>query len=289
VALVYMNLFLTQTLKVEHATANLLVAGALAAAAPLYVVCGRIADRIGRKPQVVIGCLIAALTFFPVFRGLTHYANPQIDVAASTNPVVVVAAPAECSLQFDPVGSTRFTSSCDVAKTVVAGVRVPYANEAAPDGTLAVVKIGERVITAFDGTALPAAEFKARSAAFREQVSQALAEAGYPASADPAQISYLPVFALLFVLSLLGVVTYGPIAAWLVELFPARIRYTSMSLPYHLGNGWFGGFLPSIAFASIAYTGDIYSGLWYPVIVCLMTVVVGTFFLRETRGVEARD
>jgi len=289
VALVYMNLFLTQTLKVEGSTANLLVAGALAAATPFYLVCGRIADRIGRKPQVVIGCLIAALTFFPIFRGLTHYANPQIDVAASTQPIVVVAAPSECSLQFDPIGSTRFTSSCDVAKTVVAGLRVPYSNEAAPARSVAIVKVGERSIASFDGSALPAAEFKARSAAFREQVSQALAEAGYPASADPARISYGAVFALLFVLSILGVMTYGPIAAWLVELFPARIRYTSMSLPYHLGNGWFGGFLPSIAFAMIAYTGNIYSGLWYPVVVCLVTVVVGTFFLRETRGVEARD
>ena len=289
VALVYMNLFLAQTLKVEASTANLLVAGALAAATPFYLLCGKIADRIGRKPQVILGCLIAALTLFPIFRGLTHYANPQIDTAATSHPVVVVAAPSECSLQFDPVGSTRFTSSCDVAKTVVAGLRVPYVNEAAPEGTPAVVKVGEHCITAFDGATLPAAEFKARSAALREEVSQALKEAGYPASADPAQISYLPVFVLLFALSILGVMTYGPIAAWLVELFPARIRYTSMSLPYHLGNGWFGGFLPSIAFASIAYTGNIYSGLWYPVIVCAMTVIVGTFFLRETRGVEATD
>lgn len=289
VVLVYMNLFLTQTLKVEPSTANLLVAGALAAGCPFYMLCGRIADRIGRKPQVVIGCLIAALTFFPIFKGLTHYANPAIETAQANHPVVVVAEPAQCSLQFDPVGSGRFTSPCDVAKSALAGLRIPYSNAAAPAGTTAAVRVGNATVTAFDGTTLSSNEFKVRNAAFRQEVERVLNDTGYPSSADPAQINYLMVFALLFVLSLLGVVTYGPIAAWLVELFPARIRYTSMSLPYHLGNGWFGGFLPSIAFAAIAYTGNIYSGLWYPVVVCLMTVVVGTFCLRETNGVEVKD
>ena len=289
IALVYMNLFLTQTLKVDPATSNLLVAGALAAAAPFYMLCGRIADRIGRKPQVTLGCVIAALTMFPIFQGLTHFANPAIETAQATAPVVVVADPRECSFQFDPVGGARFTSSCDVAKTVLAGLRVPYSNKIAPPGFTATVHVGDATIAAFDGAALTAAEFKERSAVFRSEVVRLLDEKGYPASADPAQINYGMVFLLLFLLSVLGVATYGPIAAWLVELFPARIRYTSMSLPYHLGNGWFGGFLPSIAFALIAYTGDIYSGLWYPVAVCLMTAVVGTFFLRETNGVEAQD
>jgi MFS family permease len=289
IALVYMNLFLTQTLKVDPATSNLLVAGALAAAAPFYMLCGRIADRIGRKPQVTLGCLIAALTMFPIFQGLTHFANPAIETAQATAPVVVVADPQECSFQFDPVGGARFTSSCDVAKTVLAGLRIPYSNKTAPPGFTATVHVGDATIAAFDGAALTAAEFKERSAVFRSEVVRLLHEKGYPASADPAQVNYGMVFLLLFVLSVLGVATYGPIAAWLVELFPARIRYTSMSLPYHLGNGWFGGFLPSIAFALIAYTGDIYSGLWYPVAVCLMTAGVGTFFLRETNGVEAQD
>ena len=289
IALVYMNLFLTQTLKVDPATSNLLVAGALAAAAPFYMLCGRIADRIGRKPQVTLGCLIAALTMFPIFQGLTHFANPAIETAQATAPVVVVADPQECSFQFDPVGGARFTSSCDVAKTVLAGLRIPYSNKTAPPRFTATVHVGDATIAAFDGAALTAAEFKERSAVFRSEVVRLLHEKGYPASADPAQVNYGMVFLLLFVLSVLGVATYGPIAAWLVELFPARIRYTSMSLPYHLGNGWFGGFLPSIAFALIAYTGDIYSGLWYPVAVCLMTAVVGTFFLRETNGVEAQD
>lgn len=288
VSLVYMNLFLTQTLKVDAATANLLVAGALLAACPFYVVCGKIADRIGRKPLVVVGCVIAALTFFPIFRGLTHFANPQIEAAQAAHPVTVVADPGQCSFQFDPVGGARFTSSCDIAKTAVAGLRVPYSNEAAAPGSVASVKIGEVSIAAFDGTTLEPDEFRARSGQFRQEVSRTLSDAGYPASADPQRIDYAMVFLLLFVLSVLGVMTYGPIAAWLVELFPARIRYTSMSLPYHLGNGWFGGFLPSIAFALIAYTGNIYSGLWYPVVVCLMTTVVGTFLLRETNGIEAK-
>jgi MFS family permease len=287
VSLVYMNLFMTQTLKVDPATSNLLLAAALAAAVPFYLVVGKIADRFGRKPQVMIGCLIAALTFFPIFRGLTHYANPQIEAAQTNSPVVVVADPHECSFQFDPVGGAHFTSSCDVAKSVLAGQRIPYSNEAAPAGTVAIVKVGGTTLAAFDGAVVSAADFKARSAQFKEQLSGVLKDAGYPASADPEQIDYVMVFLLLWVMGVLGVMTYGPIAAWLVELFPPRIRYTSMSLPYHLGNGWFGGFLPSIAFAMIAYTGNIYSGLWFPLIVCLMTAVVGTFFLRETNGKEA--
>jgi MFS family permease len=290
VTLVYMNLFLTQTLKVDASTSNLLVVGALTLAAPLYILVGKIADRYGRKPQVVLACLIAALTFFPLFKGLTYYANPDIATATASNPIVVVADPQECSFQFDPVGGAKFTTSCDIAKSVLAGMRMPYSNEAAPAGTIASVKVGaSQTIESFDGAGLAAPEFKARNGEFKSQLTQAVKTAGYPSSADPAKANYPMVFLLLFIISILGVVSYGPIAAWLVELFPARIRYTSMSLPYHLGNGWFGGFLPSIAFALIAYTGNIYSGLWYPVIVCLITVVVGTFFLRETNGVEAED
>jgi MFS family permease len=285
VSLVYMNLFLTQTLKVDASTSNLLVAAALTAAAPFYMLCGRISDRIGRKPQVIIGCVLSALTLFPIFKGLTHYANPAVAAAHAAAPVTVVAHPAHCSFQFDPVGGAVFTSDCDVAKSALAGLRIGYANEAANEDATAYVKVGERTIASFDGTALSTEEFRTRSAAFRSELAATLTDAGYPASADPAQIHYWLVFALLFLISLFGVMTYGPIAAWLVELFPARIRYTSMSLPYHLGNGWFGGFLPSIAFACIAYTGNIYSGLWYPVIVCVVTVFVGTFFLRETHGI----
>ena len=287
VSLVYMNLFLTQTLKVDPATSNLLVAGALAAATPFYLLCGKIADRIGRKPQVMIGCVLAALMMFPIFKALTDYANPAIAAAQASNPIVVIADPAECSLQFDPIGGARFTSSCDIAKSALANARVPYSNQAAAPGTIASVKVGEIVLAAFDGSGLPAAELDQRNADFKQSLLSSLAVSGYPTHAASESINYPVVFALLFVLSLLGVMTYGPIAAWLVELFPARIRYTSMSLPYHLGNGWFGGFLPSIAFAMIAYTGNIYSGLWYPVSVCVLTAVIGTLFLRETRGVAA--
>jgi MFS family permease len=289
VSLVYMNLFLTQTLKVDPAISNLLLCAALLAAVPFYLVVGRLADRFGRKPQVVIGCLIAALTFFPIFRGLTHYANPQIEAAQANSPVVVAADPRECSFQFDPVGGARFTSSCDVAKSVLAGQRIPYSNEPAPAGSVAMVKVGGTTLAAFDGAPLSSDDFKSRSAQFKEQLNGLLKDAGYPASADPQHIDYLMVFLLLWIMGVLGVMTYGPVGAWLVELFPPRIRYTSMSLPYHLGNGWFGGFLPSIAFALIAYTGNIYSGLWFPLVVCLMTTVVGTFFLRETNGAEATD
>ena len=289
VTLVYMNLFLSQTLKVDASTSNLLVVGALTLASPLYVVVGKLSDRIGRKPQVVLGCLIAAVALFPIFKGLTYFANPAIAAATESSPVVVVADPSECSFQFDPVGAAKFTSSCDVAKSALAGMRIPYSNEKATPGTTAVVKVGGTSIAAFDGSLLTSEAFKAQSAAFKREVTEATAAAGYPSSADPDAINYPMVFLLLFIISVLGVMTYGPIAAWLVELFPARIRYTSMSLPYHLGNGWFGGFLPSIAFALIAYTGNIYSGLWYPVVMCLITVVVGAFFLRETNGVEAED
>jgi MFS family permease len=284
-----MNLFLTQTLKVDGTTSNLLVVGALTLAAPLYIVVGKLSDRIGRKPQVVIGCLIAALAFFPIFKGLTYFANPAISAATETSPIVVVADPSECRFQFDPVGGAKFTSSCDVAKSALAGMRMPYSNESLPAGSVAIVKVGETRIDSFDGSKLSSDEFKARTAAFKAELARATDAAGYPTKADPDRINYPMVFLLLFLISVLGVMTYGPIAAWLVELFPARIRYTSMSLPYHLGNGWFGGFLPSIAFALTAYTGNIYSGLWYPVIMCVVTVVVGTFFLRETNGVEATD
>ena len=289
VSLVYLNLFLTQTLKMDPAMSNLLVAGSLIAACPFYILCGKAIDRIGRKPLVMIGCLVAALTFFPIFKGLTHYANPAIEAAQENHPIVVVADPNECSFQFDPVGGARFTTSCDVAKSALAGMRVAYSNEPAASGTVAVVKVGDQTIPAFDGSQSAAAQFKERNAAFKSQLAHVVAEAGYPATAVPSQINYPMVFLLLFIVGVLGVMTYGPIAAWLVELFPPSIRYTSMSLPYHLGNGWFGGFLPSISFAIIAYTGNIYSGLWYPVCVCLMTVVVGTFFLRETNGAEATD
>jgi hypothetical protein len=279
----YALFFLTQVLKVDAQPANLLIAAALIIGTPFFIVFGRLSDKIGRKGIVLAGCLLAAVTYVPIFEGITHFANPAIEGAAAASPVTVVADPQACSFQFDPVGKKTFLQSCDVAKTALAKAGVPYSNEAAPVGTLARVRIGTTEIASVEGTAVPAAEFKDTSGAFNKALSAKLKEAGYPAKADPAQINYPMVLVLLVVLVIYVTMVYGPIAAWLVELFPAKIRYTSMSLPYHIGNGWFGGFLPAISFALVAWTGNMYYGLRYPIIVSLMTVVIGFLFLPETK------
>jgi sugar phosphate permease len=279
----YALFFLQQVLKVDVKTANYLIAAALAIATPCFILFGWLSDRIGRKKIVLAGCLIAAVTYVPIFKGITHFANPAIESAVAASPVVIVADPNACSFQFDPVGRKTFVQSCDVAKTVLAKAGIPYSTEAAPPGTLARVKVGNSEITSIEGTGMPAAAFKEASGAFSKALTAKLKEAGYPAKADPAQINYPMLLLLLVILVVYVTMVYGPIAAWLVELFPAKIRYTSMSLPYHIGNGWFGGFLPAISFALVALTGDMYYGLWYPVIVSLMTVVVGFLFLPETK------
>jgi hypothetical protein len=279
----YSLFFLTQILKVDAQTANLLVAGALLLATPFFVVFGGLSDRIGRKKIVLGGCVLAALTYFPLFGALTHFANPGIEHARQTNPITVVADPADCHFQFDPIGKARFTSSCDISKSVLAKAGTPYENSAAPAGAVASVRIGEVTVVAFDGRDLAPAEFKERNEAFGKQLTAALQTAGYPASADPTRINHGMVLVILFVLVLYVTMVYGPIAAWLVELFPARIRYTSMSLPYHIGNGWFGGFLPTVSFALVALTGDIYYGLWYPIVVAVATAVIGAVALPDKR------
>jgi hypothetical protein len=283
----YALFFLTQVLKVPPTPANLLMAGALLLGTPFFVFFGWLSDKVGRKTVIMTGCLLAALTYFPIFKAITHAANPAIESAVRTAPVTVVADPAACSVQFDPVGKAAFTSSCDVAKSALARAGVPYSNQAGPAGQPAVLRVGTRAVPAFEGAGLPTAEFKARTAAFETALKAELAGAGYPAAADTSRINYPLLLGLLFLLVLYVTMVYGPIAAWLVELFPPRIRYTSMSLPYHVGNGWFGGFLPTVSFAMVAATGNIYSGLWYPVGVALLTLVVGTLFLRETRNDEA--
>jgi MFS family permease len=279
----YSLFFLTQTLKVDAQTANLLVAGALVLATPFFVVFGWLSDRIGRKKIVLGGCLLAAVTYFPLFGALTHFANPAIERARQTNPIVVVADPADCHFQFDPIGKARFTSSCDIAKSALAKSGAPYENEAAPSGAVASVRIGDVSVVAFDGGEFAVGEFKERTDAFATQLTAALRTAAYPLSADPAQINHGMVLLILTVLVLYVTMVYGPIAAWLVELFPARIRYTSMSLPYHIGNGWFGGFLPTVSFALVALTGDIYYGLWYPIVVAVATTIIGALFLPDKR------
>jgi MFS family permease len=280
----YALFFLTQTLKVDPVTANLLVAAALVIGTPFFIVFGALSDRIGRKPIVMAGCLLAALTYFPIFKALTHYANPAIEQAAASSPVSVTADPSTCRFQFNPVGTSQFTSSCDIAKSALAKGGTPYRNAPAPAGTVATIDIGNRRVASYEGAAANPAD----GARFAGELQAALAAAGYPAKADPARVDHPKVLALLALLVLYVTMVYGPIAAWLVELFPTRIRYTSMSLPYHLGNGWFGGFLPTTAFAMVAATGDIYYGLWYPVAVALMSFVVGSLFLRETKDVDIR-
>jgi MFS family permease len=284
-----MLLFLEQTLKVDSRSSTLFVVGALAFTTPLFVVFGRLSDRIGRKPLVMGGFVIAIFTVFPLFRAITHYANPALEAAQAASPIVVVADPAECSFQFDPVGKARFSSSCDVVKTTLAKSGVPYSNEAASAGALAHVRIGAKVIDSFDGRALPLAEFRARSTEWSAQLRAQLTRAGYPSAADPQRINGPMLLLMLIFLTGYGTLVYASLAAWLVELFPPRIRYTSLSLPYHIGNGWFGGFLPTVAFALVAYTGNIYQGLWYPVVIASVSLVVGSLLLKETRGVAQSD
>lgn len=282
----YVLLFLTQTLKVDGATANILVMIALALATPFFVVFGALSDRIGRKKIVLGGILLAALSFFPAFKAITHYANPALERALATAPVVVSADTKECSFQFNLTGTSKFTSSCDVAKARLVAAGVNYANQAAPPGSVATVRVGDKMITSFDAKGLPPAELDVKNKAFTGELSAAIQAAGYPAKADPEQINKPMIVLLTFILVLFLTMAYGPVAAMLVEMFPTKIRYSSLSLPYHIGTGWFGGLTPTVAFAMVAYQGDIYYGLWFPVIVALATFVIGLVFINETKDVD---
>ena len=279
----YALFFLTQTLKVDGATANLFIAASLVIGTPFFIVFGVLSDKIGRKPIILGGCLIAALTYFPIFSALTHYANPALESALKNAPVVVTADPAKCQFLFNPTGTKKFTSSCDISRTVLANSSVAYTNVEGAPGSVATVKVGDKVITGYDATGLSKEDAAAKDAAFKKELGDAIKAAGYPTKADPAQINKPMVLVLLTILVLYVTMVYGPIAAMLVEMFPTRIRYTSMSLPYHIGNGWFGGLLPTTAFALVAYKGDIYYGLWYPIIIALATFVIGLLFVRETK------
>jgi MFS family permease len=283
----YALFFLTQTLKIDSAQANLLIALGLVIGTPFFIIFGALSDRIGRKPIILAGCLLAALTYFPLFKALTVAGNPQLAAALQSAPVTLHADAGECSFQFNPTGATKFTSSCDVAKQALANASVNYDSVDAQGR--ARILIGERSIESYDAKALAGAALAAREAAFKSEVADALKSAGYPNKAEPAQINKPLVVAILALLVIYVTMVYGPIAAMLVEMFPTRIRYSSMSLPYHIGNGWFGGLLPTTAFAIVAQTGNIYSGLWYPVIVASVTFVIGALLVRETRGVPLRD
>ena len=280
----YSQIFLEKFLKVEPATVNLLMIAATVASAPLYIIFGWLSDKIGRKPVMLAGMSLALVAFFPGFHMLTEAANPDLARASRNTPVVVVADPATCSLQFDPVGKAVFATPCDIAKGVLANAGVSYDTEAAPAGTLAHVKIGQTIINSADGEGLDKAALKAVKSDVEARIQAALNAAGYPAKADPAKVNLPKVFAILLVFVVAATALFGPIAACLVELFPTRIRYTAMSLPYHIGTGWIGGFLPFTAFAIVASTGNIYSGLWYPVIFTAISVITAVLFLPETKG-----
>ena len=287
----YALFFLTQQLKVDAVTANLLIAAALLLGTPFFVIFGTLSDKIGRKPIIMLGCILAVLTYFPAFKALTEAANPDLAAAQAKNKVVIVADPAECSFQFNPTGTSKFTSSCDVAKQALANRSVSYESEDAPAGTPAVIKIGNDMIAGYSLVGLSGDELKAKGAAFNKAVTETLKKDGYPDKADPSKMNKPMMVAILFYLVLLVTMVYGPIAAMLVELFPTRIRYTSMSLPYHIGNGWFGGLLPTMSFAIVAQTGNMYNGLWYPIIIAGVTAVIGTLFVPETkdRDIYAED
>ena len=279
----YALFFLEKSLRVDGATANIMIAIALAIATPAFIFFGWLSDRIGRKPIILVGCALAALTYFPLFEALSKAANPALYAAQASAPVQVVADPEDCSVQFDPIGRNTFDSkSCDIVKSWLARSGVSYENVEAAAGTVAQVRIGTTRLAAPDPRALAAADRAAAIRDFQAQGKSALAAVGYPEKADPAAINKPLVILILTILVLYVTMDYGPIAALLVELFPTRIRYTSMSLPYHIGNGWFGGFLPTTAFAMVAATGNIYYGLWYPVAVAVLTVIVGLFLLPET-------
>ena len=305
----------------DGAAANIYIAISLLIGTPFFIIFGSLSDRIGRKPIILAGCLLAVLTYFPVFNALTKAANPDLAAAQAANKVVVVADPAECSFQFNPTGTKKFTSSCDIAKQNLANASVSYDNEVAAAGTPALIRVGSTEVkikyTAEDIAAAKAAaeaklaeataanpqDEKAVAAAKKavadvsdektaggnllaKNLGAALKDAHYPAKADMSKVNTTMVVIILTYLVILVTMVYGPIAAMLVEMFPTRIRYTSMSLPYHIGNGWFGGLLPTTAFAIVAQTGNMYNGLWYPIIIAGVTFVVGVLFVRETKDVD---
>ena len=282
----YALFFLTQSLKVDGVAVNLLVGASLIIGTPFFVMFGILSDKIGRKPIIMAGCLLAIVTYFPVFNALTKAANPDLAAAQAKNKVLVTADVKECSFQFNPTGTVKFTSSCDVAKQVLSANSVSYDNAVGVAGAPATIKIGETVITSYTATGLSTDDAKKKDVEFKKAITDTLKAAGYPAKADPAKVDKPMVILILSYLVILVTMVYGPIAAMLVEMFPTRIRYTSMSLPYHIGNGWFGGLLPATALAIVAQTGNMYNGLWYPIVVAAITLVVGTLFLTETKDVD---
>ncbi len=280
----YSLFFLQSFLKVDGPTANILIALSLIIGTPFFLLFGSLSDKIGRKPIIMAGCLLAALTYFPLFNALTTYANPKLQAAIQKSPVTVAAPVGDCNLILNLTGTAKFTTACDLSRTFLANAGVNYDKKEDTTTTVATVKVGDKSIAGY--TAATAKDDKAR---FEKEVRAALTEAGYPAKADPipaGSANWWMIILILTVMVIYVTMVYGPIAAMLVEFFPTRIRYTSMSLPYHIGNGWFGGFLPAISFSIVAAQGNIYSGLWYPIIIASMTFVIGMLFIKETKDVD---
>lgn len=291
----YALFFLTQILKVDITYASVLIAVSLLLSMPFFIFFGAISDRIGRKWLIMAGCLLGAVTYTPLFHALTHYTNPALEAAQRNSSIVVRAAPEECSFQGNPVArDIDFRTSCDVAKRLLAQSAASYNVEDAPPGAVTTITIGSTVLTSVEANLTANkqafdASSKEKISTLRADLSKVLHAAKYPDIADRTSINTPMVCLILFIFMIYVAMTYGPLAAYLVELFPARVRYTSMSLPYHIGSGWFGGLLPTIAFALVAQNGNIYAGLKYPIVVALMTLGIGSIFLRDTRGVVISD
>ncbi len=283
-AFFYVQTFMGTFLKVDQPTINTLLMAATAVSAVLYVVFGWLSDRIGRKPVMLAGMTLMLIAYFPGFHLLTKTLNPALEEAQAATPVTVIADPADCSLQFDPIGKASFTSACDIAKNALANAGVSYINQAGPPGQPAMVRVGLSTIQSLDARGAPKDVAKQIKATVEGQIKDGLARAGYPAKADPKRMNLPGALGVLIVFVIAATALYGPIAACLVELFPTRIRYTAMSLPYNIGTGWIGGFVPFTAFAIVAAVGNIYAGLWYPFAFTLVSVLTCLFLLPETKG-----
>ena len=280
----YAQTFMEKFLKVDPATINGLMMAVVAVSAPFYVLFGWLSDKVGRKPVMLFGMTLMLAAYFPGFHMLAGALNPALAEAQARSPATVIADPADCSLQFDPVGKASFTSSCDIAKSALANAGVSYVNQAAAPGQPAMVRVGMATIPSLDARGLPKEVAKAIKASVEGKIKAGLARAGYPAKADPKRLNLPAAFGVMLIFVIASTALFGPIAAFLVELFPTRIRYTALSLPYHIGTGWVGGFVPFTAFAIVAAVGNIYSGLWYPFAFTAISVVTCLFLVPETRG-----
>jgi MFS family permease len=280
----YASNFLETTVKVDPKILNAITLTLAMVSVPLYLFFGWLSDRVGRKPVMLFGIVLTLVAYFPAFHMLEKAGNPALEAAQTRSPATVIADPADCSVQFDPIGKSQFTSSCDIAKSTLAKAGVSYANVAAPAGTIASVKIGETVVASGDGSAPSGRPDLVAKKVVVDRITAALRAAGYPAKAAPADTKPVQIFLVLLVLAVGATALYGPQAAALVELFPARVRYTALSLPYHIGTGWVGGFLPATAFAIVTAKGDIFAGLWYPVLFTAIAAVSMALFFKETRG-----